>query len=71
MRLLNQMKRNSAPRNGNHLAAIESGMLPRVMLSRMRQYRTSTAVWTLLGRWCIRPAIHTIVPTVSTAEMNT
>ena len=58
------MKRNSAPRKGNHFAAIESGMFPRVMLSRMSEKSASTAVWTLFGRWCIRSAIHTIVTTV-------
>ena len=41
--------------NGNHLAAIESGMLPRVMLFRISEYSTSTAVWILFGRACIRP----------------
>ena len=51
--------------NGNHLAAIESGMLPRVMLSRISEYSASTAVWTLFGRACMRPAIHTIVTIVS------
>ena len=60
------MNRNSVPRNGNHLAAIESGMFPRVMLSRISENSTSTAVWTLFGRACMRPAIHTIVKIVST-----
>ena len=64
------MKRNSAPRNGNHFAAIESGMFPRVMLSRMSEKSTSTAVWILLGRWCIRSAIHTIVTTVRIVARN-
>ena len=36
IRLLNQMKRNSVPMNGNHFAAILSSMFPRVMLSRIR-----------------------------------
>ena len=36
IRLLNQMKRNRAPMNGNHLTAILSSMFPRVMLSRIR-----------------------------------
>ena len=31
---------------------------------------TSTPVWTRLGRWCIRRAIHTIVPTVQMAAKN-
>ena len=58
------------PRNGNHLAAIESGMFPRVMLFRISEYRTSTAVWTLFGRAFIRPAIHTIVKIVSNVARN-
>ena len=69
-RLQNQMNRNSVPMNGNHLAAIESGMFPRVMLFRISEYSTSTAVWILFGRVCIRRAIHIIVTTVSMAEMN-
>ena len=55
---------------GNHLAAIESGMFPRVTLSRMSENSTSTAVWILFGRACIRPAIHTIVNIVSSVAMN-
>ena len=31
------MNRNSAPMNGNHLAAIVSSMLSRVMLSRISE----------------------------------
>ena len=37
IRLQNQMNRNRAPMKGNHRAAIESGMLPRVMLSRISE----------------------------------
>ena len=70
MRLQNQMNRNNVPMNGNHLAAIESGMFPRVMLFRISEYSTSTAVWILFGRACIRLAIHTIVNIVSSVAMN-
>ena len=69
MRLQNQMNRNRAPTNGNHFAAILLSMLPRVILSRMSEYIVSTAVWTLLGRACIRRAMNTIVSTVSNAAM--
>ena len=55
---------------GNHLAAIESGMFPRVTLFRISENSTSTAVWTLFGRVCIRRAIHTIVNIVSRVAMN-
>ena len=48
------MKRKSAPMNGNHLAAIRSSMLPRVMLSRISPKSVSTAVCTRLGRACMR-----------------
>ena len=51
------MNRNRAPRNGNHFAAISSDMFPRVMLSRISEKITSTAVWTLFGRVCIRRAM--------------
>ena len=56
--------------NGNHLAAIESSRLPRVMLSRISENSASTAVWTLLGRACIRSATQTIVTIVRIVAMN-
>ena len=56
IRLLNQMKRKSAPMNGKYFAAILSSMLPRVMLSRIRPKSVSTAVCTRFGRACIRLA---------------
>ena len=70
MRFEYQMNRNSAPRKGNHFAAIESGMFPRVMLSRISEKMTSTDVWTRLGRARIRRAMKTIVSTVRMAAMN-
>ena len=45
-------------------------MFPRVTLFRISGYSTSTAVWTLFGRVCIRPAIHTIVNIVSRVAIN-
>src|SRR5438270_11677376 len=65
-----QINRNRAPRYGNHLAASESDMFPRVMLSRISENRASTAVCTRLGRICIRSATHTIVTTVKIAAKN-
>src|SRR5436190_18734967 len=59
-----QMNKNRAPRYGNHLAASESDMFPRVMLSRISENSVSTAVCTRLGRICIRSAMNTIVATV-------
>ncbi len=70
MMLQNQMNRNRVPRNGNHLAASESSIFPRVMLSRMSENITSTAVCTRLGRACIRREIHTIVTTVRIEARN-
>ena len=57
MRFENQMKRNSAPMNGNHFFAIASSMFPRVMLSRISEYSVSTAVCTRFGRACMRLAM--------------
>ena len=63
------MNKNSAPMYGNHLAAISSDMFPRVMLSRIREKRTSTAVCTRLGRASIRRATKSTVKIVSSAAM--
>jgi hypothetical protein len=64
------MNRKRAPMNGNHFADILSSMLPRVMLSRIRPYSVSTAVWTRLGRASMRLATHTIVNTVRIPAMT-
>ena len=47
--------------NGNHFLAILSSRFPPVMLSRISEYSTSTAVCTRFGRACIRLAIQSIV----------
>ena len=44
---------------------MSSGMFPLVMLSRISEKITSTAVCTRLGRVCIRREIHSIVPIVA------
>ena len=56
--------------NGNHFFAIRSSRFPRVMLSRMRLNRTSTAVCTRFGRACIRLAIQSIVTHVRIPAMT-
>ena len=55
---------------GNHLRAILSSRFPYVMLSRISENSTSTAVCTRFGRACIRLAIQIIVPAVRIPAMT-